>query len=132
MTTKDEKDDGAKSFAVLLPQIDDGALHAEATEELRKLLVTLSTTARNRMLISRGEMALKMKFAVTPKGEVTVIGEVTTKAPKGKNPTSTFFLTPGSTLSQRNPRQQELPLRDVSNRDRSKDLSEDDLEARSL
>lgn len=119
MTTKEtvaaaKEDEGARSFAVALQAIDEGCLHAEASEELQKLVVHLQDHAIRYGRDAKGELVLKIGVAVSASGLALVAGEVVTKTPKRAKRGSAFWLTAGGNLTPENPKQQKLPLRDVN------------------
>lgn len=121
---------GPRSFGVLLTQIEDGALHAELSAIVQKMQVDLHEIADQRGQ-AKGELVLKIAFAHEKKGVVAVKASVDTKMPKGERGTSVFWLTDDANLSPENPRQQKLPLREVSPPER-RELPAEDRKTRSV
>ncbi len=107
-------DEGSRAFGATLTQIDDGCLHAECTDELHALLKDLDSHAGKYQRDAKGKLTIVLDFKVSPQGTVTVVGDVKKKSPPAPRATSVFWLTKGRNLSGENPRQQKLPLRDVS------------------
>ncbi len=111
MTTP--KDEGARGFAVLVQQIDDGMLHAELSEVVQEISGELSKHAINTGGVAKGSITLTLNLSAKANGTVSVEADVKTKRPKAKRPGSVFWLTAGDNLSPENPRQTKLPLREV-------------------
>lgn len=132
VTEETRTDEGARSFAAFLSQVDDGCLHAETSEELHKLMCDLQAHAARYMRDAKGEMHVAMRFAVSPQGTVTVVGEVKTKTPKAKNASSIFWLNKANNLVRQEPRQQRLPLHALAPTPKAKDLPAEDRAARTI
>lgn len=113
MSNEKETEEGPRGFAVVLQQIDEGSIHARASSELQQLLAALDAYSKNYRTAAKGSMTLTLNFDVE-EGVVNVQAKVDTKSPKPKGAKSMFWLTAGKNLSVENPRQQKLPLRDVS------------------
>lgn len=64
-----------------------------------------------------GEISLSVK--VNPNGEnaVSIIPTIKVKAPEGSRAVTTFFADEHGNLLRRDPRQRELPLREVADRE---------------
>ncbi len=110
----EKKDEGVRSAAVLLTQVDDGALNAELSEAIHKTVNQLYEMAHQQAKDAKGEVTLKFGLSVSEKGFVAVRGTVDTKVPKAKGAAGHFWITPGGNLTLENPRQQKLGFRDVS------------------
>jgi|SRR5690606_22136906 len=107
-------DEGPRSFAVVFQTIADGEAHTEASEEMQGLLKLLQEEARNTNGTASGSMTIKLGLKVDAKGVATIAYSVDVKKPTRKRPGATMWVTKGGNLSPDNPRQQKLPLRDVS------------------
>lgn len=102
--------DGIKPFGAWLHEQRNGGLHAELGEHLADV------TARVIDLQKAGEITLKVKIAPTGEGQnsVFISDEVKAKPPEPPRPKALFFSDTKGNLSRRDPRQAELPLKDVS------------------
>lgn len=119
----EEKYDVTRSFATFLPHVDDGAFEAECTEKMGELLTVLEAQALATCRNTAGRITVTLDFKVDEKGNTTLHGDVAVKKPKPKRGGTHMWLLKGK-LSNRNPRQQELPLRDVSSPTRVVDNSQ--------
>jgi len=102
-----------RSFATLIGHHSDGELNNDATNEMAELLQAL----RKQAIIegkAKGSITVTIAFEVDRRGVVSTAAEVKTKDPRPAKSGSVFWLTDGGALSVKNPKQQELPLRDVS------------------
>lgn len=118
MTTKEPvqkaaADEGARSFAVIVQQVDEGALHGELSEQLHALTTYLSDYAEKYGCEAKGKLTLTLSLKAKSNGTVDVVGDVTKKEPKAPRAGSVFWVTPGNNLSPENPRQMKLPVREV-------------------
>lgn len=102
--------DGPRSFSVFLTQVDDGALHAEASREMHKLTSALRDHAMRFARDAKGSITLTLSLEVDEKGVADVVGSLAVKAPKAPRSKSQFFVTQGGNLTLENPRQQRLAL----------------------
>lgn len=117
-----EDREGARGFAVVLQQLDDGCFHAEVSEALRKLNRELSDMANSHGGKVKGTMTLALTLTAQDDGTISIDCDVKTKSPKPRRPRSLFWLTKGDNLTLDNPRQQKLPLRDVGGAGRARDV----------
>lgn len=111
---KTKAEEGVRSAAVLLAQVDDGALNAEFSERLHETVQKLYEHAVETAKDAKGRVSLTLDLAVSEKGFVGLRGTVETKIPKRKASLSHFWISPGGNLTVENPRQQKLPLREVA------------------
>lgn len=109
----DTKDEAPRGFAVLLGQIDDGALHAEISEVVQEVAKTLTAGVDNFGVDQKGSVTLTLKLKARKDGTILIEGDVKKKVPELRRGTGLFWLSPGGNLSPENPRQQKLPLRAV-------------------
>jgi hypothetical protein len=107
------KDEGARSFSVVLAQVGDGDLHDELGDRLHELVGELKHQVEYFQRDAKGTLSLKLNVHARGDGSVVVTGDVAIKKPTRRRAGSTFFLTPGANLTLENPRQQKLPLREV-------------------
>jgi hypothetical protein len=111
-----EKDEGARSFAVFLAELNSGAAHSEVTAELHGLLKNLRAVAelRGPKGEAKGSLTFKLNVEVHANGVARLRYDIASKSPKADREDDAFWLTKHSNLTRKNPKQQELPLRDVS------------------
>lgn len=108
------EDEGARSFGVLLMQLDEGVLHEELSMAVVKIVRELRERAEMQAKSAKGSLAVTLKFEVG-KNRADVTADFNVKMPSVPKGASTFFMTKGGNLSIDNPRQPDLPgLRDVS------------------
>jgi len=109
-----EKDEGPRSFTRFLEQVAEGEANGELSRALQKLTVACATHAKLQNDTVGGSLELKLNLSVEPGGIVGVSYSVKTKEPDPKRAGSIFWTTKGGNLSVENPRQQKLPLREVT------------------
>jgi hypothetical protein len=119
MSTKEE---GIRPFEAWFRQVDEGALHAEASDEAHRLFAELEDHALASNAKAKGKLTITIDVTASPKGTISVVGNVTRKAPKKKTGESIFWLTKGRNLTAENPRQTKLPLREVPPPERAREL----------
>lgn len=107
-------DEGARSFAIFLQHLDDGGLHADLSDEVKRVSKELTSFVDIYGAVAKGSLTLVLSFKADRNGTIAVDGEIKTKLPKAKRAGSVFWSTAAGNLSPENPRQQRLPLRDVT------------------
>ena len=110
MTSNDE-DRQVQPFAAFLQQQARGGTHDDASEKLHDLIAAVLETGKP------GKIGLTFDVKPLGKGDerqVIITGTVVSKMPVMKAAESFFFVDPSGNLSRTDPRQQELPLQDVS------------------
>jgi hypothetical protein len=114
MTTTDTPtEDGprVRPFAEFLQQQRRGALHGELSEQLHELLQAVKETGKAGALTVR----IDIKPAAKGNAEQVVVSDTSSvKKPQAARPESVFFLDDDGNLSRSDPRQTELPLREVN------------------
>lgn len=115
-TTKTPKaeDEGPRSFAVFLTHLSEGEAERELSRQMQALMKQMRDEAIARNGKIKGALAVNFKFIIPPTGPVAVTYDVTSKAPKRVTSEGYFWLTKGGNLTHKNPKQEELPLREVS------------------
>lgn len=106
-------EEGARSYARTVEMLADGSAQIEMSEELHGLLMALGEEAKARSSKVKGSMTVTLDLSVEPTGIVGVDYSIKTKKPDPRRPGSVLWLTKGGNLSPQNPRQQNLPLREV-------------------
>lgn len=105
-------DTGTHDFGVLVGTFDSGKLRNEASRQLKELIENLQDQATQTCRSAKGKLTVDFDFNIDPTGLAKVHAEVTKKLPKPVRAGDAFFVTKGG-LSRKNPKQQELPLREV-------------------
>ena len=125
-----EKQESVRNFGVFLTQIRDGEVNAEASRELRDLLLALAEHA-SKQGKAKGKLTLAFNFSVDARGVVAVGVETKVQTPKPERGAGIFWLTDDGNLSVQNPKQVRIPFRDVKADAEPKDVAVD-LPARSF
>ena len=112
MSDHDAPEQGArKPFAAFIQEQRGGNLHGELSDALAELVLAVSE--------HRKKGTLQLKILVVPNADgttVTVADEIKLNAPEGERGAAIFFVDEHGNLSRQNPRQIELPLREVGDR----------------
>lgn len=96
-----------RAFAQFIQEVEEGALHADLSDLLSKIVAELQDVARDRG--GKPKAKLTIDFDITlDDGVFMVIGDVRHKLPKEVRQRSIFWATPGNNLSRSNPKQHEL------------------------
>lgn len=106
-------DSTARNFAQVLAAIEDGHFHGDLSDKLRDVVGDLENAAMQRGGKAAGTLTLTLKLSLEG-GIMEISGDISTKVPKPKRGRSIFYVTPENNLSRRDPKQPDLPLRDVS------------------
>ncbi|GBQ69752.1 hypothetical protein AA103196_2300 [Ameyamaea chiangmaiensis NBRC 103196] len=102
-----------RQFSQLVAVAEDGQLNDDLDQEVTDLVAILNDAAASRNGKAKGSITLKVDFALDG-GIITISTDYAVKKPKVARARSAFWATPDNKLSRRNPKQHELPLRDVS------------------
>lgn len=97
----------ARQFADVLRDLSAGQTYDELTAALGEIVEAVTAT--------RKAGSLTLKIDVKPNGEnsVRVVDEIKTKVPQPTRGETLFFTTSSGSLIRNDPRQADLPLRDV-------------------
>lgn len=105
--------DEVRQFARFLMLIDDGELHEETSRVLKEANSELARRA-DQDGKARGRITLTMEITHERGGIVVVVGDCVSKLPRPKPAKSVFWRAPtGGYLSAKNPKQLDLPIREV-------------------
>jgi hypothetical protein len=98
-----------KPFAAFVQEQRRGALHTEVSDQLAELVHACVETGK------KGTLTLQITVAPTKneEGTVLVTDDIKVKAPKPDARPAIFFTDEHGNLSRQDPRQAELPLREV-------------------
>ncbi|QLG93305.1 hypothetical protein HZF02_15625 [Pseudomonas yamanorum] len=98
----------ARPFIDTLRDIEAGGLLDELSETQHSLIDAIRLTGKG------GELTIRFIYKPDGNGQMTIKADVKSKEPALSRGTSLFFLTPEGNLTRRDPRQQDLALRTVS------------------
>jgi len=102
-----------RSFSALVGVVEDGQLNNDLDQAVVDLVGTIQDAANSRNGKAKGRITVTIDMA-TDGGIITVSSDYAIKKPKVARANSVFWATPDNRLSRRNPKQSELPLRDVN------------------
>jgi hypothetical protein len=119
--TPDQNDRGVREFAqaepkafgVIFSQLEDGQLSLDATTRLAELCAELSRQA-DATGKAKGTLTLKLKITAERGGVVDIDADVAIVKPKLPRHRSVMWVNPKGALSNENPKQLSLGVRDVS------------------
>ena len=95
------------TFSDVLGHLEGGDAFEQLNDELAEVVLAVQTVRK------AGEITVKLK--VSPNGEraVSVTCDIKTKVPQPARAVTTFFTDQAGNMLRRDPRQAELPLREV-------------------
>jgi hypothetical protein len=105
--------EGVRDFGVFLSQVDDGAFLQELSDLQHSMNEELGKHAQNHSK-AKGSMTIVLAYEHDQKGVVSVSTDVKTKTPKASRSKSIFWTSDGGNLVNKNPKQPDLPFRDVN------------------
>lgn len=107
--------EGTKHFANFVAEVCDGDMNAELSGELHNLIQQLRDAQNRDGGKSKGKLTLAISLNFDGKS-LGVAYDVTVKRPPKSRASGHCWITRGGNFSMKNPRQMELPIRDVSAR----------------
>ena len=110
---KQAQEEGPRSFAHFFQSLDGGEANVCASVDLHKLSSALRDEAKRRRSAVKGTLTLTLELKCDEAGTVEANYTTKIKEPVRKSSKSIFWLTKGGNLTPENPRQQNLPLREV-------------------
>jgi hypothetical protein len=105
--------DQVRSFGTFVAEIEDGELHADLSRALQSLIAELHESRAVGQSRATGKLSVTFDFVLAD-GVVEVRADIASKTPKRPRGRSIFWVTPENNLTRRNPRQPDLPFRDVN------------------
>jgi len=125
---------GTTNYRDVLSRLVDGGFVDEASEEMQKVVDAITTRAEQTRGTSSGEIKVTLKLKASANGVVEIVPEVAAKMPKIARAASIFWSDKDGALTHKNPKQVELPLRDVSGAvaTKGRDIGADEPKARSV
>lgn len=130
-TQEQQTAEGPRSFATFLRTVDGGSFLIELGEELHAMNEKLQGIA-SQSGRATGTLKLEFKFKHEQNGQVDVHTDLVVKLPKTQRARSTFWVTRGFNLSDRDPRQLGISFRDVNKPSPARDITEAPKAARSV
>jgi hypothetical protein len=101
------------SFSQFLQALADGRTHHELTKAIPDIIAELNNARAEGVAKPGASITLTIKLTLD--GEmVDVVPNVKIVTPTLAQPRSSFWTTPKNQLTRANPKQQDLPLRDVN------------------
>ncbi|GMV18379.1 MAG: hypothetical protein AMXMBFR56_66030 [Polyangiaceae bacterium] len=100
------KEEGPRSFATFLVDLDDGLAHSEVTGELNRLVRLLKERAGGGK--AKGKLIFELAVEIE-KEHVSIGYDIRLKEPQKKRAGDVFFVTKGCNLSRQDERQLDLP-----------------------
>lgn len=111
--TDQEPEGQTRPFAAALQELNRGRVHDELSRELQRLVEAVVDTGR------KGTLTLQLTINPTgDTGAMSINDQISVKAPRHDRAASLFFVTDDANLVRHDPRQMELPLREVAGIDR--------------
>lgn len=104
-----------QNFSAVLSAAEEGQLQTDLSDELRNIVAELHNLAVSNGGKPKGELTLKLTLQLDG-GSFNVDATIATKLPKRQRIRSVMWATPDNNLTRANPRQQRLPLADVSHK----------------
>lgn len=101
----------AKAFAVFLQEVNDGRVHARASERLDALLHAVRNTGKAGSVTVTIKVKPATRSGVVDK--VTLKGEVKVDLPENDAGEDFFWMTEDAELTRNHPRQGDLALREA-------------------
>jgi hypothetical protein len=102
-----------RSFGVVLAEVEDGRLVSDLTTAYRKLIKVMTEESNARNAGVTGAITMSLDIALRD-GVIEIVPSFSIKEPKQKRSRSIFWADRHGNISRKNPNQQELPLRTVS------------------
>lgn len=99
-----------KTFVQTIGEFAEGRTNEELTSALSALVLAVGQTGK------KGSLTLKLNIEPNAEGLVRLTDEITVKIPQAARGASIFYVTEEGSLVKNNPRQKELPLRQVASR----------------
>lgn len=113
MAKDDKKEAAPRNFGVFLAQMEEGGLVEDLSAELVRANVELSKHAEHNGK-ARGQITVVIDLAYQANGTVDATGEIKVKLPKSKRSRTVFWDRGDGNLSNKNPKQESFPFREVN------------------
>ena len=97
-----------KPFAAFVQEQRNGGLHGELSEAMTQLVAAVGEIEK------KGTLTLTITVTPNRDGQTVMVSDkITVKLPEGERGAAIYFFDTEGNLSRQNPRQIELPLREV-------------------
>ena len=96
--------EAARSVAVLLPQLEEGAFNAEVSDQFRDLIARMRDHGINGNGRAKGKLAITIDVTLDD-GVFELRADFKVTAPKSRRGRSVFWATDGNNLTPENPKQ---------------------------
>lgn len=97
----------SRPFADVVRELAGGRIYDDLTTQLGEVVTAVLETGKV------GDLSLKLSIKSNGEGSVRVLADVKAKVPTATVGETLFFATSGGSLVRNDPRQPELPLREV-------------------
>lgn len=108
-------DEGTRSFTRTVDQLNFGQTQVEMSEELHDLTIRMLNHAKKHACEVKGKMIVTLDLVCDGHGQLGIQASSKSGVAKPKGGTSHAWLTKQGNVTFKNPRQTELPLREVNN-----------------
>lgn len=105
---------GPRSFARFIETAGDGDFHQELSEGLQELSQSIQSEALRTNAKIKGKLSLTMTLSCDPRGVIGIDCDVAVKKPRAKRATAQAWINKDGNVVFEHPRQQKLPLREVT------------------
>ena len=123
--TKKTDDSGIRSFGVFLQGLADGEAELELSDALHELLQQSMEEAKARNSAVKAKLNLEITIQADPRDVVAFGYDIKRKEPQKQRAGTTMFVTKRGLLTLNNPRQCQLPLREVKQPEEARDVDAD-------
>jgi hypothetical protein len=106
----------ARPFLDLLREHRNGLTHDELTEALQEVVAAVAEERK------AGKLVLTINIKPHGDGAVMVMDDVKVTKPRPTKGGALFFVTPENNLARQDPKQPNLPLREVGDRDAPREI----------
>ena len=103
----------ALSFSTFIANQEDAQLHSDLTDAMQEIIAQLNNAVMEHGGTHTAALGLVLNFKIDS-GAIEIKAEMKTKPPKENRPKTIYWSTPDNFLSRKNPKQAELPFRDVN------------------
>lgn len=104
-----------RAFSTLIAGLEHGSLHEELTRQVTRIVEELHDMRINQGGKPKAMLAIKLNFKLDGEA-IEVAAETKTTMPKRIRDKTILYATEDNNLTTKNPRQGDLPLRDVSHK----------------
>lgn len=103
----------ALSFNTFVSAQEDGQLHSDLTKALREIVAQLNNAVMEHGGVHTASLKLDLSFKIDG-GAIECKADTKATLPKEKRPRTIYWATADNYLTRRNPKQLDIPFRDVN------------------